>query len=233
MRNGKFVSVIIAAAGQGKRMGAPVNKQYLILLDKPVLVHTISKFEMCEIVDEIIVVVHPEEKRYCEENIITAYGFKKVSKVVQGGKERQESIYNGLKSVKSACDIVVIHDGARPFVREKNIVYSVDAAITHKAVGVGVPVKDTIKVVNEKKQILHTPDRKTLWAIQTPQVFEYKLLLKAHEKAREEGYLGTDDTVLIEKIKQEVYMIMGNYDNIKITTPEDLYIGEIILRHQQ
>lgn len=233
MRNGKFVSAIIAAAGQGKRMGGAVNKQYLMLLDKPVLAHTILKFEECGIVDEIIVVVHPEEKKYCEENIIGAYDFKKVSKVVSGGEERQQSIYNGLKSVKPECDIVVIHDGARPFVTVKYIVDSVDEAIVHKAVGVGVPVKDTIKVVDEANHILYTPERKMLWAIQTPQVFEYALLLKAHEKAKEEGYLGTDDTVLIEKIKQEVKMIMGGYDNIKITTPEDLSIGKAILEYQR
>lgn len=233
MRKEKYISAIIAAAGQGKRMNQKINKQYLNLYDKPILAHTIEVFEKCLFIDEIIIVSHPDEVAYCKENIIKPYGFKKVKKVVSGGTERQESIFNGLKAVDKACNIVTIHDGARPFIKEEHILDSIDEAIKYKAVGVGVPVKDTIKVVNEEKYIMNTPDRKFLWAIQTPQTFDYHLLMKAHKKAIEDTYLGTDDTVLVERMNQKVKMIIGSYDNIKITTPEDLYLGEAILRHRK
>lgn len=232
MKKEKFVSVIIAAAGRGKRMNSNMNKQYLNLCNKPVLAHAIEAFEQSVYIDEIIVVTHPEEIQYCKERIIDSFGFKKVTKVIGGGSKRQESILNGLKAVDEKCDIVAIHDGARPFIKGETIIDSIDAAIKYKAVGVGVPVKDTIKVVDEEKNIKNTPDRKTLWAIQTPQVFDYKLVLKAHEKAIEDGYQGTDDTVLVERIGEDVKLVMGSYENIKITTPEDLYIGEAILQNR-
>ncbi|MCT4618544.1 MAG: 2-C-methyl-D-erythritol 4-phosphate cytidylyltransferase [Marinisporobacter sp.] len=232
MKKEKFVSVIIAAAGRGKRMNSNMNKQYLNLCNKPVLAHAIEAFEQSVYIDEIIVVTHPEEIQYCKERIIDSFGFKKVTKVIGGGFERQESILNGLKAVDEKCDIVAIHDGARPFIKGETIIDSIDAAIKYKAVGVGVPVKDTIKVVDEEKNIKNTPDRKTIWAIQTPQVFDYKLVLKAHEKAIEDGYQGTDDTVLVERIGEDVKLVMGSYENIKITTPEDLYIGEAILQNR-
>ncbi|QZY54658.1 2-C-methyl-D-erythritol 4-phosphate cytidylyltransferase [Crassaminicella profunda] len=233
MRKERFVSVIVAAAGQGKRMNSEVNKQYLNLGHKPVLAHTIEAFDKCFGIDEIIVVIHPDEVEYCKENVINFFGFKKVSKVIAGGAERQGSIFNGLKVVDKRCDLVVIHDGARPFIKEETILYSIDEAIKFEAIGVGVPVKDTIKVVDEEKNIKNTPDRKTLWAIQTPQIFDYKLVLKAHEKAIEDRYLGTDDTVLVERLGKKVKIVMGSYDNIKITTPEDLYIGEAILKNRK
>ncbi|QXM07282.1 2-C-methyl-D-erythritol 4-phosphate cytidylyltransferase [Crassaminicella indica] len=233
MRKEKFVSVIIAAAGKGKRMNSHINKQYLNIGEKPVLAHTIEVFNKCSFIDEIIVVTHPDEVAYCKEKVINFFGLEKVTKVVAGGKERQESIFNGLKAVYQKCDIVVIHDGARPFVREEYILKSIDEAIKHKAVGVGVPVKDTIKVVDEEKNIKNTLNRNVLWAIQTPQTFDYQLLLRAHKKAIEDGYLGTDDTVLVERLGEKVRMLMSSYDNIKITTPEDLYIGEAILRNRK
>ncbi|WP_330375381.1 2-C-methyl-D-erythritol 4-phosphate cytidylyltransferase [Inediibacterium massiliense] len=227
-----FISVIIAAAGQGKRMNQKINKQYINLLGKPILAHTLEVFEQSSFIDEIIVVTHPDEINYCDKNIISFYDFKKVKKVISGGKERQNSIYNGLQEVDAKCSIVMIHDGARPFIKEENIIESIDEAIKYKAVGVGVPVKDTIKVVDEDKNIVSTPNRKFLWAIQTPQVFCYDLLIKAHKKAIKDQYIGTDDTVLIERMGQKVKMLMGNYENIKITTPEDLYIGEAILKRR-
>ncbi|TCO69673.1 2-C-methyl-D-erythritol 4-phosphate cytidylyltransferase [Marinisporobacter balticus] len=233
MREGKFISAIIAAAGQGKRMQRKINKQYLNLHDKPILAHTLEIFEKCTSIDEIIVVTHENEVTYCKEKVIKYYGYDKVEKVITGGSERQESIFNGLKEVDEKCHIVVIHDGARPFIREKQILESIDEAIKHKAVGIGVPVKDTIKIVDEGKNIMNTPNRKFLWAIQTPQTFDYQLLLQSHKRAIEDGYIGTDDTVLVERMGQKVKMIMGSYDNIKITTPEDIYIGEAILKNRK
>ncbi|WP_341472796.1 2-C-methyl-D-erythritol 4-phosphate cytidylyltransferase [Anaerophilus nitritogenes] len=227
-----FISVIIAAAGQGKRMNQNVNKQYINLLGKPILVHTLEVFEKSNFIDEIIVVTHPQEMNYCTKNIISFYNFKKVKKVISGGAERQDSIYNGLQEIDEKSSIVVIHDGARPFIKQENILQSIYEAIKYKAVGVGVPVKDTIKVVDEDQIIESTPNRKFLWAIQTPQVFCHDLLIKAHKKAMQDQYIGTDDTVLVERMGQNVKMLMGSYENIKITTPEDLYIGEAILKRR-
>lgn len=233
MREGKYISVIIAAAGQGKRMGSKINKQYLNLSHQPILAHTLKVFEGIQEIDEMIIVVHPDEMKYCQEKIIEKYGIKKVSKIVPGGKERQESIFNGLKGVDPRCDIVVIHDGARPFVRKEHIIKSIDEVTLHKAVGLGVPVKDTIKIVDEENTIMNTPKRKFLWAIHTPQTFDYRLLIDAHKKALKDGFLGTDDTVLVERMNQKVKMMMGSYENIKITTPEDIYIGEAILKNRE
>lgn len=230
---GKFVSVIIAAAGQGKRMNCSINKQYLMLRNKPILAHTLQVFEKCMAIDEIIIVTHHDEMEYCQETIVKFYNFKKVTAIVPGGDERQESVYHGLKAVDHRCDIVMIHDGARPFIKKEQVMHSIDGAIKHEAVGIGVPIKDTIKVVDEGKNIIDTPDRKFLWAIQTPQTFTYNLLVQAHERAQQEGFLGTDDAVLVERMNKKVKMMMGSYDNIKITTREDLYIGEYILKTRE
>jgi len=230
---GKWVSAIIAAAGQGKRMNLPINKQYLLLGGKPVLAHTLETFQRCLFIDEMIVVVQAEERSYCMENIVQHYGFDKVAAVIPGGAERQESVYKGLKAVDERCDIIIVHDGARPFVKIQDIESSIRQAIAHGAVGIGVPVKDTIKIVDEQKIIIDTPQRSKLWAIQTPQTFSYSLLLEAHEKAREEGFTGTDDTVLVERIGHPVRICMGSDENIKITTPADVHIAESIMKKRK
>ena len=230
---GKWVSAVIAAAGQGKRMNLPVNKQYLLLGGKPVLAHTLETFQRCLLIDEIIVVVQAEERSYCMENIVQRYAFDKVAAVIAGGAERQESVYKGLKAVDERCNIIVVHDGARPFATIQDIENSIRQAAVHGAVGIGIPVKDTIKVVDEQKRIVDTPPRSNLWAIQTPQAFSCSLLLEAHEKARKEGFTGTDDTVLVERLGYPVRICMGGDENIKITTKEDLVFGEAILRNRQ
>ena len=228
-----FVSVIIAAAGVGKRMNSSISKQYLCLMGKPILVHTIEAFEGAAMVDEIIIVVHPDELEYCKKEVVEPYYFKKISRVIIGGAERQESVYNGLKAVDERCTIAMVHDGARPLVTEELILKSIEHVKKHKAVGVGTPVKDTIKIVDEENVMIQTPDRKRLWAIQTPQTFEYSLLLKAHEEAAAKGFLGTDDTVLVENLGISVKMILGSYENIKVTTPEDIFIGEAIMQYRK
>ncbi|MFZ5966821.1 MAG: 2-C-methyl-D-erythritol 4-phosphate cytidylyltransferase [Bacillota bacterium] len=211
-------------------MGSNVNKQYIKLLDKPVLVHTLQVFEKSNRIHEIVLVVQESERAYCQKEIVEAWKLKKVSQVVSGGRERQESVWKGVDAVSSDCDIVVVHDGARPFVTVRNIEDSIVTAELYGAVGVGVPVKDTIKMVDTNQMIKQTPDRKELWAIHTPQTFDRILLKKAHQKAAQEGFIGTDDTVLVERLGISVKMIEGSYENIKITTPEDLYFGEAILR---
>ena len=220
-------SVIIVAAGSGKRMNMDINKQFIKLNKKEIIAHTIDVFYKNENVDEIIVCIKKEEEELFKDKIINKYSFKNI-KIAYGGKERQDSIYNGLKCLDDKCDIVLIHDGPRPFVDDRIITESIKVAREKKAVVVGTPVKDTIKVVCDGI-INDTPNRVNLWSAQTPQVFEYKLITKAYEEAYENNYYGTDDSMLVENIGQEVTMIMGSYDNIKITSPEDISIGEQIL----
>ncbi|KXG75129.1 2-C-methyl-D-erythritol 4-phosphate cytidylyltransferase 1 [Fervidicola ferrireducens] len=221
------VAAVIAAGGRGRRMNSTLSKQFLMLKGRPILYYTLNTFESLQEIDEIILVVGSSDIIYAQREILQPYRFRKV-KLVEGGKERQDSVYNGLRSCSPQTDIVVIHDGVRPFVTRKIILDSIEAAKKYRAVGVGVPVKDTIKVV-DKGFILNTPDRKTLWAIQTPQTFEYSLILKAHEEARKSGFYGTDDTVLVERLGFPVRMIEGAYENIKITTPEDMIVAEAFL----
>ena len=222
-------SVVIVSAGRGSRMKADINKQFLKLQNKEVIAHTIDKFYNNENIGEIIVVVREDEAEFFKINIIEKYGYKNI-KIAFGGSERQDSVYNGLKMVDENCKIVLIHDGARPFVNNETIDSAIESAKENKCVIVGVPVKDTIKVIHENNNVCDTPDRSTLWSIQTPQVFDYSLIMKAHEKAREDNYYGTDDSMLMEYFGQKVKVVEGSYNNIKITTPEDLKIGEEILR---
>lgn len=226
MYNNYYVSVIIAAAGMSNRMGSKINKQFIAIDNKPILVHTIEKFEECKYIDEIILVSKEEEVDYCRKEIVRKYGFNKVTKIIRGGKERQDSIYNGLLAVNENADIVLTHDGARPFIKEEHIGDGIKGVIEYGACVVGVPVKDTIKVVNHEDSVHHTPKRSLLWAAQTPQCFWTHLIKKGYEHAISEGIVGTDDSSLVEKMGHEIKMIMGSYDNIKITTPEDLIIAE-------
>lgn len=222
-------SVVIVSAGRGSRMKADINKQFLKLKGKEVIAHTIDKFYNNTNIDEIVVVVKEDEADFFRRNIIDKYGYKNI-KIAFGGKERQDSVFNGLKAVNERCDIVLIHDGARPFVTDEIIKNSIECAKKNKCVIVGVPVKDTIKIINKDNEVCDTPNRSTLWSIQTPQVFEYSSIIKAHQRAKEENYYGTDDSMLMEHFGYNVKVVEGSYNNIKITTPEDLKIGEEILK---
>ena len=222
-------SVVIVSAGRGNRMKCDINKQFLKIGGKEVIAHTIEKFYNNKNIGEIIIVVREDEKEFLQENIINKYGYKNI-KIAFGGKERQDSVYNGLKEVDKNCGIVLIHDGARPFVTNEIIEKSIKCAQKYNCAIVGIPVKDTIKIVNENNDVCNTPDRNTLWSIQTPQVFEYSLIMKAHEKAKDDKYYGTDDSMLMEYLGYNVKVVEGSYDNIKITTPEDLKVAEEILR---
>lgn len=223
----KKVIVIIVAGGKGKRIGADISKQYLDISGKPILAHTLKAFEDCNAVDSIIVVCHPNDMEYCQKNIIKKFGFKKVIKVVKGGKERQDSVRNGLDAVPKSCDIVSIHDGVRPFVSQSIIKKSISEAKKTGASVVCVPVKDTIKEASSG-YVIKTPDRKKLWAVQTPQTFKTDIIKKAHKIALKKGVMATDDSSLVEMIGYKVKVVEGSYENIKITTPEDLIIGEAI-----
>ncbi|QIB27172.1 2-C-methyl-D-erythritol 4-phosphate cytidylyltransferase [Caloranaerobacter azorensis] len=226
---GKYISVIVPAAGMGKRMNSKINKQFIKIKDIPILARTLMEFNKCDYIDEIIVVTRYDEIDFCQKEIIDKYKLDKVKKVIQGGKERQDSVYNGLKEVNKKSDIVLIHDGARPFVKRNIIEENIKFALEYGACVTGVPVKDTIKKVDLNGEIISTPNRKELWAIQTPQTFRYDLILKAYEKAKLDNFLGTDDSMLVERMGYKVKIVMGDYSNIKITTPEDLIIAEILV----
>ncbi len=225
-----YVSVIVAAAGMSNRMGSKINKQFIDIDNKPILVHTLNKFEESPFIDEIILIAKEEEVEYCRKEIVKKYNFKKIKKIIKGGRERQDSIYNGILALDERCNIVLTHDGARPFVRKENIEDGIKGVIEYGSCVVGVPVKDTIKVVDQSDNVHHTPKRSMLWAAQTPQCFWKTILQKGYEYAIDEGIVATDDSSLVEKAGYKVKMIMGNYDNIKITTPEDLIIAESLLQ---
>ena len=220
--------VVIVAAGSGSRMKRDINKQFIKLDGKEIIAYTIEKFYKSEDIDDIVIVIKENEEKYFIENIINKYGFDNI-KIAYGGKERQDSVYNGIKKLNNNCEIVLIHDGARPFVNENIIKNSIKEAKENNAVVVGVPVKDTIKVVDSDGNIVDTPNRSLLWSVQTPQSFKYEIITKAYEYAYSNDYYGTDDAMLVEHIGYNVKMIEGSYNNIKITTEEDLHFGIQIL----
>jgi 2-C-methyl-D-erythritol 4-phosphate cytidylyltransferase len=230
MYKDQYISVIIAAAGMSNRMGSKINKQFIFINNKPILVHTLEKFEECSYIDEIILVAKEDEVDYCRKEIVKKYNFNKVSKIIRGGKERQDSVYNGILALNEKTNIVLSHDGARPFVKIENIIDGIKGASKYGACVVGVPVKDTIKVVGSSDEIAETPKRDMLWAAQTPQCFKKEIIQEGYRKAIEDGYIGTDDSGLVERMGIDVKMIMGSYENIKITTPEDLILAESILK---
>lgn len=223
---------IIVAAGSGSRMNMDINKQYIEISGKSVLARTLQVFNDCSYINEIIVVVNENDIFFCKNNIIDSYDLNKVKSIVAGGKERQNSVYNGLMEVSIETDIVLIHDGARPFISVESIKNSISSAEEFGGSVVAVPVKDTIKVADEQGIISHTIDRSTLWSIQTPQAFKYSLIINAHNKAIDDEFNGTDDSVLLERLGQKLKLVMGGYDNIKITTKEDLLVAETIIKAQ-
>jgi 2-C-methyl-D-erythritol 4-phosphate cytidylyltransferase len=220
------VGVIIPAAGRGKRMGAPVNKPFLPLGGQPVLLHTLRVFDTHPQVDEIVVVSAARETERVKE-LLRNQGLSKVTQVIPGGAERQESVFRGLKVLST--EWVLVHDAVRPFVTHELIDSLLRAVRLHEAAVLAVPLKDTVKMVGEAGVVEKTPDRRRLWAVQTPQAFRRTLLEDAHRRAAEVGLVGTDDAMLVEELGAEVRVVPGDYANIKLTTPEDLAIAEAIL----
>ena len=219
-----MISAIILAGGKGKRMNSSISKQFIEIKGKPIIYYTIKKFNDNKKIDDIVVVLSQEEIEYFKENILKKYDLK-VDKIVIGGAERQDSVYNALKSIDDT-DIVLIHDGARPIISNNIIDEGIKYARIYGAAAPGVMPKDTIKVKNEENFSINTPDRSTLVAIQTPQVFKYENILKCHEKVKENGDIVTDDTMVAEKYGYKVYLYDGEYTNIKITTPDDIILAE-------
>ncbi len=229
INNDCYTSVVIVAAGRGTRMGTDIKKQYLEICGIPLLARTIKVFERCEYIDEIILVVDGDDIIFCKHEIIDRYGFDKIKSIVSGGETRQDSVYNGLREVDKDCEVVLIHDGARPFIKQDEIVMLIEAAREYSACTIATPVKDTIKLVGHDELIKETLNRNTLWSVQTPQAFLYETVLAAHKRAIKDNFNGTDDAQLVERMGISVKLVKGSYNNIKITTKEDLIIAKAII----
>jgi 2-C-methyl-D-erythritol 4-phosphate cytidylyltransferase len=229
-------TAIVLAAGQGKRMNSSVHKQYLLIKDKPVLYYSLKAFEE-SLINDIVLVTGKGEGEFCRKEIISKYGFNKVRAVVEGGAERYHSVANGIEAINWNCDYVFVHDGARPFVNNEIIERAYNEVKQSRACIVGMPVKDTIKISDNKGYVSDTPARSFVWQVQTPQVFEkelvktaYKKLIDNEDKLLAEGISITDDAMVIEYFENiPVKLVEGSYQNIKITTPEDLKIAEIFI----
>ncbi|SJZ57631.1 2-C-methyl-D-erythritol 4-phosphate cytidylyltransferase [Trichlorobacter thiogenes] len=225
---------LIPAAGMGKRMGASMNKQYLQLGGKPIVARTLQVFQDSPLISGIILVIPEDEIPYCRREVVEKYQLTKVLDVVPGGSERQHSVMNGLRALQNlaaAEDIILIHDGVRPFIDEGILQQSIDLAGSGVGALVAVQSKDTIKVVRDGV-VISTPERSTLWQAQTPQSFRYGQILQAHQQAVQDNFVGTDDCSLFERSNEPVKIITGSYRNIKITTPEDLVLAEAFLSQQ-
>jgi 2-C-methyl-D-erythritol 4-phosphate cytidylyltransferase len=223
--------MIVVAAGSGSRMGTEIKKQYLPLAGKPILIRTLQTLEQSDRIDRIIVVVAADDIGYVQD-MIHEHGLQKVDAVVGGGEERQNSVANGLRALNRTTQYVAVHDAARPLVTLEEIENVIDMAMTIGGATLGVPVKDTIKRV-EKHKVMETLPRESLWAVHTPQAFRRDWLQEAHHRSARIGVPGTDDASLVEWAGYTVQMVQGSYQNLKITTPEDLVIAEALWQQRK
>jgi len=222
--------VVIAAAGKGSRMGTTTNKQYMLLKGAPVLSYSLDFFENLPVVNQIVVVCARDEVDYCKEEIIKRFKFNKVAAVVPGGQERQDSVWAGLQQLGADTDLVAVHDGARPVLSAEVLTRLLAEAREWGAAIPGIASRDTVKLGDRDGFVRQTLDRTSVYAIQTPQVFNYTELVTAYREAREEEFLGTDDASLFERYIGRVKIVPGDYNNIKITTPQDMIVAEALLR---
>jgi 2-C-methyl-D-erythritol 4-phosphate cytidylyltransferase len=220
---------IILAGGTGKRMGAATNKQFLLLDNKPIIVHTLQVFEECRSIDGIYLVVNQKDLPVIQEDILETYRFDKVMKLVMGGRLRQDSVRNGLEAIEDPCDTVIIHDGARPFVTPAFIERGISLMEMFDAIIPALPVKETVKVVSKEGFVVKTLERDSLWHVQTPQTFKYDLIVKAYREGMAKKLYGYDDATFLEFLGKKVKVVEGSPYNIKITTPEDLVIARGML----
>jgi len=225
---------IIVSAGRGYRLGHRLKeaskKQFLLLAGKPILAHTLDRFEISPLIRSIVLVVGEEDLDYCSKEIIEQYRFQKITRIIPGGKERQDSVRNGLQALASDTEIVVIHDGVRPFVTREMVEESIRGAERLGAVVPAMPANDSVKTANTEGIVLKTLDRELLWQIQTPQAFQAEMIREAYRRAAEDGFVGTDDASLVERLGTRVHILPGSYSNIKITTREDLLWARLLLR---
>lgn len=231
MEQGRCTAIVLAA-GQGKRMHSKIQKQFLEIGGKPVLYYSLHCFQESPLIRDIILVTGEEMISYCEQEIVKKYGFSKVRKVTAGGKERYDSVYAGLLCCQDT-DYVYIHDGARPFITEEMVQRGYEAVKRTNACVMGMPSKDTVKLADSSGYVKETPDRKIVWNIQTPQIFSYDLIRGAYESIRKKDMTGvTDDAMVVEQeTGTKILLVEGSFQNIKITTPEDLAIAEAFLRY--
>lgn len=222
------ISAIVLAAGSGSRMNSKTKKQFMEIKGKPIIWYSLFAFEQSE-VDQIILVTGQDDVEYCKKNIVEKYNLSKVTDIVAGGAERYESVYNGLKAVKG--EIVLIHDGARPMITQNIINRCIQGTKEHSACVAGMPVKDTIKIINKDNVIEDTPDRSKVWITQTPQAFKYEVVKNAYDNMKKANETKvTDDSMVVEKYTDyNVHFVEGDYCNIKITTPEDIKLAEVLL----
>ena len=225
-----MITGIIVAAGRGVRMNQRLRKQYLSLEGRPILCHTLEALNACGVINTLFLVVPEKDFDYCHQNILTPNTFTEKVTLIAGGSERQDSVYNGLQAIEDKDSIVVIHDGVRPFVRAESLRVCIDGARDVGACILGIPASDTVKHVTPSGFIDRTLDREALWLAQTPQVFQYRIIRKAHDVARQRRSAGTDDALLVEQIGYKVKIVTGDRYNLKITTPEDFVIATAILR---
>ena len=226
-------AAIIVAAGEGHRMGSSIAKQYLPILSVPVIVHTLNFFEDCSQIDEIILVVNKDETEKIRQEIVENYAFKKVKHVVGGGHERQNSVFNGLKALLPGGHLVVVHDGVRPLLNETLLSQVLEAGKEFGAATLATPVKETIKEINREGFVTKTLNRDNLWSVQTPQVFHWDILWPAMQKAMVCGFSATDEAGIVEWDGKQVKIIQGDYENIKITTPDDLERVRLIMERKK
>jgi len=225
-------SAIIVAAGQGLRMGGAVRKPYLSLAGVPILGRTLAVFTQSGFFEEIIVVVAAADKEHCRRQVVDGLKTKQAIRLIAGGRERQASVFNGLEaSCGQADDVVLIHDGVRPFVSADDLARCLETVKRHDTGIAAIPASDTLKAVDPDGTISRTLPRETIWQAQTPQGFRLGLIREAHRRAREDAFVGTDDAQLVERLGHTVRIVPGRRLNIKITTPEDLPLAEAILRH--
>lgn len=222
---------VIVAGGKGERMNADIRKQYLMLADLPILCHTLLAFDSCTLVNRIYLVIPEIDFDFCRKHILAPIHLTPEVHLVSGGEERQDSVYNGLMAINAKNDIVVIHDGVRPFVTAKLIKACIDGAAKNGGCILGVPAVDTLKNVDSDGYILNTIQRRDAWLAQTPQAFDCKLIQKAYAHALAEGFTGTDDASLVEYLGRRVRVIPGSPYNIKITNQEDLVVARAIFQH--
>lgn len=226
---GKRTAALVVGAGQGIRMGVKEKKQYMVIGDRPVLAHTLLAFEKCHLIEESFVVIPEGDDRFCRKEIIEPLKLTKPVRLVSGGPTRQASVYEGLKAMGDRFDLVVVHDAVRPLVKTEQIVDCVKTAEQYGGCILATGATDTVKTVNDNDQVVVTMKRFLIRMAQTPQAFHYDLIVKAHETAVEEAYVGTDDAQLLELVGEVVKVIPGDPYNIKITRPEDLVIAEALL----
>ena len=227
------IAAIIPASGTGVRMGQRIAKPYLLMDSIPILVHTLRVFEESPLIDAIILVVRNNDKTNVHDDIILPFGFTKVTNIVSGGEMRQDSIRNALPFLADNHCLVVVHDGVRPLVEHHILEQVIEAAQRTGAAIVGVPVKDTCKTIDTNFFVQKTINRHGLYQIQTPQVFKKEILLAAYQEAYQNGFYGTDDASLVEQMGLPIKVVTGSYENIKITTPDDLYRAEFIVRERK